>query len=488
MFFKLLIVSIVCSLSSFAQTSFLSIPNDLKTRSKSPSDAFTVVDKENKTFAIFLDDDKTLNGYLYSEDLEPKGKFASDGLPKIYTEIIGQTLKDGQMRLFLKNSNNKNFGSVLFDFERKATIETEFGFKLKSEVYLQSHSYKDKFYILTVTKRSSILNIYTFDHDGKFSKKEFDFNDKFFGDKRNEQADLSKLLTERNQFKTEGSVVKIEESNPNNISITSSSCKIYDRGSSFILTIDEGMLFTYIFEFNVPELTVNLKTVEKEQLLIEGILATSNSYLFEDKIFQISGLNDTLVFTVKNVETKEQFKKLTLSKDEEITFKNTPIIQEGTSMGAGGRREMEKTSKFLRKITNEDIGVAVIKIKNGYQITMGGNEELQPSSSGPMMMGGGFGVGMPIGTVSAFTMSYNPVFFAYNSYKFNKSTRIECLFDDSFEHVEGIIPQNVFDKIKVYTLRNPKGKAENVFRMNNDFVYGSYNPKEDTYELIKFSE
>ncbi|SRX72465.1 hypothetical protein [Aequorivita antarctica] len=488
MFLRIIFFSTFCIFSTVAQTSFLTIPNDLKTRNKSPKDAFAVVDDENNTFAIFLDDDKTLNGYLYSEDLKPIGKFASNGLPKIYTEIIGQTLKNGQIRLFLKNANNRNFGSVLFDFEREATIETEYGFKLNDEIFLQSHSFKDKFYILTVTRRSSILNIYTFDHDGKFGKKEFDFSDKFFGDMRNDRTRLDQLLTERSQFKTEGTVVKIEESNPNNIAITSNVCKVYDRGETFILTIDEGMLYTYIFEFVVPNLTVSLKAIEKEQLPLKGILASSNSYLYEDKIFQISGLNDTLVFTVKNIETKEELKRIELSKDEEITFKNSPIIQEGTSISSDGRRELEKTAQFLRKITSEDIGVAVIKSKSGYQVTMGGNKEIQQTGGGAPMMMGGFGGGMPIGTAGAFTVSYNPVFYAFNSYKHNKSTRIECVFNDSFEHVDGIVPVNVFDKIRTYTLRNPNGKAENVFKMNDFFIYGKYNSKEDTYELFKFSE
>jgi len=488
MFFKIQFLSIFCVFSTFAQTPFLSIPNDLSTRSKSPNDAFTVVDAENNRFTVFLDDGKTLNGYMYSENLEPLGKFTSKGLSNFYNEIIGQTLKNGQIKLFLKNQNNKNFGSVLFDFDRKASIETEYGFKLKDEVYLQSHSYKDKFYIITVTKRSSILNVYTFNHDGKFGKKEFDFSNTFFGDRMNKQVNLFQLLTEPKNYATEGSVVKIAESNPNNIAIASNMCKIYDRGSTFILTIDEGQLFTYVFEFGMPDLTVNLKMIEKEQLPFKGIIASSNSYLFEDKIFQISALSDTLVFTIKNIETKEELKKIHLSKNEEITFKNGSIIQEGTSMGSDNQRELERTSQFLRKITSGDIGVAVLKINKGYQITMGGNKEISPSGGGGFMMVPTYAGGATNSMNGSFVYSYNPTFYAFSSYKFNKSTRIECLFSETFQHVTGVLPQNVFDKIRAYTLQNPKAKAENVFIMNDFFVYGKYNSKEDSYELIKFSE
>ncbi|QQX77552.1 MULTISPECIES: hypothetical protein [Aequorivita] len=482
---KLIVFSFLISANVFSQEPLLSIKNDLKTRRKAPNEAFAVVDEENKTFAIFLDDDKTLNGYLYSQNLEPLGKFASNGLPKLYTEIIGNTLENGQIRLFLKNQNNRNFGSILFDFDRNASVETEYNFKLDHEIYLQSHSNKNKFYILTVSRRSSQLNVYVFDHGGKFNKKSFDFNDRFFGDRKNNRVKLDEFLTEREQFVTQGAVVKIEETNPNDISITSNSCKIYDRNEKFILTIDGGMLYTYIFEFTVPDLSVNLKAVEKEQFSSDGFTPASNSYLYEDKIYQISGLKDTLVFTVKNIDTKEEIKKISLSKNEEITFKNSPIIQEGTSFFSEEFRELDKTSQFLRKISSEDIGVAVISTNNGYQITMGGNKEITNNYGGPMMSGFGGVIPNVPGTTS---FSFNPVFYSFNSYKHNKSIRIECLFDINFVHHGGRVPQNIFDKIKIYTLRHPKARAENLFKMNDYFVYGKYNEETDAYELFKFSE
>ncbi|HBC05165.1 MAG TPA: hypothetical protein DC015_13465 [Aequorivita sp.] len=95
---------------------------------------------------------------------------------------------------------------------------------------------------------------------------------------------------------------------------------------------------------------------------------------------------------------------------------------------------------------------------------------------------------MTIATVGAFTFSFNPVFYSFYSYKFNKSTRIECLFDENFEHIPGATPHNVFDTIEAFTLKNPKAKAETIFKIQNSFIYGKYNDEADTYELFKFIE
>lgn len=484
----ILFLLIFWNLSAVAQTTLLKIPNDLSKKGYSVENAYAVVDDENDTFATFLINENSINAYLYSQNFEPISKFASKNLPEGYDEIIGKTIKDGQIRLFFKEYYNKKFGAVLFDFERGQSLQTEFGFKLSDEIYLHSHSYQDKFYILTVNKRSSILNVYTFHHTGKFEKKSFDFTENEFVNRKNKPKTLFHLLTEQGggNFRAETSISKIQESNPNSIEITSNLSKFYDRESSFILTIDDGSLFTYLFEFKVSELSVELRKIENIKEIGDEEFTTNNSYLFEDKIFQIGGNKTIMILTVKDLETQKELKRLALSKDEEISFKNGPILQEGTSFLPEGKRELERTSQFLRKITSENIGVAVIATKNGYQITMGGNKKMNPVNSGPMGMGG-FGGGAPMGNSGAVA-PFNPVFFAYDSYKANKSTRIECLFDTDFQHIEGDIPQNVFDKIRDYTAQNPNAKAENIFRIKDFFVYGNYNPIGNTYGLFKFSE
>ena len=486
MFLRILLISIFYVISVNGQTPFLEIPNDLTIKNYSVDNAFTVVDNENKTFSNFLVNERAINAYLYSQDLKPISKFASPGLPEGYDEIIGKTIKNGQRSLYFKEYYNKKFGAVTFDFERGQSLQTEFGFKLNDEIYLQSHSYKDNFYILTVNKRSSILNVYTFEHSGKFQKKSFDFSENEFVNRNNKSKTLFHLLTEQNgeRYRAETSAVKIQDSNPNSIEITSNLSKFYDRGSSFILTIDDGSLFTYLFEFSVPDLSGKLRAIENLNKIGDEEFNTNNSYLFQDKIFQIGGNKKIMVLTVKDLETGKELKRLTVSNNEEITFKNSPIIQEGNAFLPGSKRELDNTSQFLRKISSENIGVAVFPTKNGYQITIGGN--IRNVYSGPMVTSG-FGGGAPTGN-NISPPTYNPVYFAFDSYKNNKSTRIECLFDTDLNHINGDVTENVFDRIRNYTIQNKNVKAENIFKMKDSIIYGIYNGIGNTYSLFKFSE
>lgn len=491
--FRIVIPLLICAISSFAQTPFLEIPNDLSKKNYSVENAYVVVNDENKTFSTFMVNEHSINAYLYSQKLGPISKFASKGLPEGYNEIIGKTVKNGQVRLYFKEYYNKKFGAVLFDFDRGQSIETEFGFKLDDEIYLQSHSYQDRLYIITVSKKSSILNIYTFQHDGKFEKKSFDFTENIFVNGKNEPTTLYKLLYDK--FNGVTSVVKIEESNPNSIQITSNLSKIYDRGNSFILSIDKENLYTYLLEFNVPELEVKIAAIEKLNGIGDEKFNTTNSYLYKDKIFQIGGNSKIMVLTVKELGTEKELKRLVFSKDEEIPFKNSPIIQEYTTNQSIKTEELETTALLLQIFNNGNSGVAVNPTNNGYQITMGGNEIIKKGggSFGPMMMGGP-GNGMTINSTSSgmvVTSGFNPTFYSFGGYPYgeaNRTKRIECLFNDDFDYIEGEIPQNVFNRLRKHTSNLPKAKAETVFKMNGFFVYGRYFTIENVYKFFKFSE
>src|SRR5690606_40152917 len=69
-----------------------------------------------------------------------------------------------------------------------------------------------------------------------------------------------------------------------------------------------------------------------------------------------------------------------LKRDASISFKNTPIIQEGaTAVPFVNRRELEESSKYLRKITSGDLGITVLKQDNHFYITLGGYKEVNNS-------------------------------------------------------------------------------------------------------------
>ena len=283
-------------------------------------------------------------------------------------------------------------------------------------------------------------------------------------------------------------MTKIDEHTPNSIEATSDASKLYTRDASFLISLDKNKRATYLIEISVPNLTAQFTEVKKPALTEETIYAKSNSFVYDDKLFQIVGSNAEMKFSVKALPNLTILKDITLLKEDDISFKNTPIIQEGGVYKKDRVREMEKTSKFLRKISADKIGIAVKPTNEGYQITMGGTKKLNAGGGAPMMMPG-FGAAVPVGAIGgAVSISFNPIFYAYNSYTTTKSTRIESLFDANFQHVAGEIQDNAFDKIQQYADDQRNAKVETVLRYKNGYLYGNYKNKAQVYELTYFTD
>lgn len=196
-------------------------------------------------------------------------------------------------------------------------------------------------------------------------------------------------------------------------------------------------------------------------------------------------------FTIKDFSSKELLKEIVLKKEDSITFKNTPIVQESPSAFSGKRiRKMEQTSKFLRKISAGDIGISAYKKNNQYRITLGSKKEI--ARGGAMMPMGGFG-GIPLGGFGPLSVGFNPTFFAYGGYSSTKTTRIDCLFDNKFEHVPGDVPDNIFDKIKAFedTFEDnyfEKLELRNLFWHGDKLYFGYISTKDRNYHLVEFTE
>ena len=481
---NLLLLSLVFLSSSivYSQDIFISINDDLKTNTKKPEQSFLVVNKQDNSVAVFIDDNKTVNAYLYDELKRPIGKLTTEGLPNKYNAVIGHTINGKSIRLFLNSSNGKKFGSILFDFESGRTLVTEHDFKLKKEIFLETFSREDHLYAFTVSKVDNSIMVYDFDHNGNTSSSQ-KFMTSLFKDKMRRPRNLYGALNISAGLKTVP-ISKIEEGNPASLEMTSKLTKIYVKEDGVSITLDQNRDVTSEIVLNYPDFEPEVKTYQKPDVQTSALIPKTNSYILKDKIYHISSTSERMVFAITDRNTGDQVKTYTVAKDDDISFKNTPIIQEGGMYDS--YRTLEKTSKFLRKISASRNGVAVIPSKDSYNITLGGITETQGGGGGPMMMPGFGGVGGGIGGPFAVA-SFNPTFFAYSSYKHTKSTRIEGMFDIDYNHITGDIDLNVFDRIKEFS-DELKPIAENVINYKNKVLYGTYYKKTKKFVLYTFEK
>jgi len=301
---------------------------------------------------------------------------------------------------------------------------------------------------------------------------------------------------------------------------TSKPTKLYIEKDKFIFSFDGNRYYTHLFFIDANTLDVTEKKIGKPNIETTGIIK-HNSFVMDGNIFLLSTTSKEFKFSIKNIETTNSLKEIHLFKKDSILFKNGSVYYEGIDFfGSKREHETEKTSKFLRKITSSKVGVSIYKQNGFHKISIGGIKEVKSSGGGMMMAMPGMAMpGVSIGGGVSVGLSFNPTYMAYNSYSNTKSTYIDCLFDENFQHQKMQIPDNAFDKIKNFeeeitdrtknteskpkTTNNRKPRSNNVdhfsainlkniFKINNKYYLGflakSETQNHRTYNLYEFKD
>lgn len=463
-----------------AQTEITHFKNDLKTSYSFVKNIIPTVNKDTNELVIFIMDPKKVYTYKLNENFKVVDKITSENKKRKYKTILGSTLNKDDCMLFLSNSDQEKFAYVNLSFQDQTTIFQEFSLH-KGDNFVQSFSYKNRFYMLAINKNSKDILLYEFNSKNKkIERNKIDEKNNF-------------LLTKNDQVKRIADVInkygrriqKFEKDTPNSIESVSSLIKMYLKNNEIIVSFDENLKGTQVITINIDKKTITKKTFMNPLSKIKSFRKKSNSFIYDDIITLISGDANIFKMHILKYSSGELIQEYAISKDEEISFKNTPIIQTGGEYAKF--REFEKTSKFLRKISAGNMGVSIIKNNDDYQFTIGGYvTRNSPGGAIPMMGMGAFG-GIPLGSVSNVTFYFNPTMFAYNSFNTTKSTKIECLFNKHLEHIEKEERlETIFDKIKKHKVSNIS--HETLFKYKNFFIQGYYSKLNKSYYLIKFTQ
>lgn len=205
---------------------------------------------------------------------------------------------------------------------------------------------------------------------------------------------------------------------------------------------------------------------------------TSNSFFIDNKLYQIKSSPDLFYFTVKDLENNT-IKKYSATANALIEFKNSEIYQEGGDFG--GKRILESSSQFIRKINNLNSGLSCYHIGQNTLITFGGVSAVQQSTG--QVTFGQFGL---VGALVAVAV-FNPTMNSFNSYSNRKVVKIEGLFDNEGNHINGELQPLAFDKIRTFFDKNNDVSSQTLFKMDAYYL-GYYDNKTKEYIIRKFTD
>lgn len=457
-------------MNTYGQETILSFDNDLKTSSSNIKDVIPVVNSETGEIAFFIADAKNVYGYKINSDFRVVEKLSTEEKSRKYKVLIGSSASNNDIyRVFLTTKKQDKFASAGFSFKDGKASLKEFSIGA-NETFIQTVVSRNEFYLISGSKIKNQLFIYSFNDAGNPKRNSIDISALRFINSKGRNINLLNLLIQGDNLN------KFDENTPNSIELTSKQRKMYVRDHSILITFDHHKKYTQILELDLNTLTANSFQFKKPKLGEKS--KRTNSYLNGNNLFTLATTKDEFTVEILDFETGNLLKKYTAKENDSITFKNSGIIQKGGIYDA--HRDLVKTKRFLRRIAKGNTGLSARKVNNKYHLTIGGY--IVQKSPGGMMMP--FGA-IPIGSIGAATIFFNPTQIAFNSFSNNKTTTIESLLDANFNHIKGEIEENAFDKMLDFKSDN---KGGTVFKYKDFYIKTKYSSFSKRFTFKKFTD
>lgn len=456
-------------ISGHAQKEVLAMKID-KTSSLKNKEGFNFLNTETKDLMLILLDKKTIVANLFNKDFELKSTLTFDS-PK-NDNVLGYKIVDNTYQILFSNNSKKRFSIVNINFDSKRASTEDFKFDFGDEKYLGSVHYNNKLYLLSANR----ANDFTI---REFIDKEFSTLKKIAIDSKKSNEKLLNFPKGQNSIRP--NLTKIDNRVPNAIEQTASYNKLYQKNNLLYLsTEDEEGLQTVLYKIDLTNLSLEQASFEYPKGNI-GDFTNYNSFILDDHLFQLGSSKDEMKVSIKNFDN-EVLNEFYIESDKPIDFINSPIFQEGGGfLSFKDRRELEETSKYLKKVSEDRIGIAGYKDENLYHFTIGGFRE--GVGGGMIMSGGGYTVSG--GVAPSVNFTYNPTFYAFSNYSTTNSTFFNTHLDADFNYVSLEGSENIFDKLKAFKKNIKFDTAEDVFIHRGKVYLSSYDSWDKTFKIIE---
>ena len=464
-------------------------------------EGYTIFNAKNGDLVIVMIEKKRGYASLLDKNFKEKSTLDFDILASKYGNVLGYDIDGETYKILFSNKSKGKFAILTIDFNSKGVIKNEldFDFDDYDEKYLEAVQYNNQLFLFSATKSNAFI-IRELTGNGFNELKSFQIENlkqsflKIAGlkplstDQVPNEPRKQKLLKREDLFSSlKSNVTKIDNRVPHSIEQTASNNKLYQKDNLVYLTIEDDENLQTVFY------KIDLEVLNMEKALYDypkgkvGDFKKYNSIILEDKIFQLGSSNNEMKIVIKNFEG-ETFKVFYIEVNQPISFKNSPIIQDGeTFVPFVNHREMEETSKYLRKVSSGNIGLTGYKDGDLYNFSIGGFIELKGGAGGMMMNGGGvYNGGVSTGGVPVMNYyTYNPIYNSFYSYNATKSTFFNTHFDSDFNYVTKEESDNIFDRIKEFKKGIQYESAEDVFIHEGKVYFSYYNLKEKILKIIE---
>ncbi|MBL8209044.1 MAG: hypothetical protein JNM09_32905, partial [Blastocatellia bacterium] len=156
------------------------------------------VDKQKDEAYLLVGNNKIVKCTHYDSNFEIKDSMTVARPEKEFESIAGVNKNDEFMSVFWINEDHNQLYQQHVDFKtRTASFAKKHSFDFATQKVIQTFSSNNCFYLLTITTNSNVLNLYTFDSNGKESVNKIDLGTNSFFNSDSESTTLFEVLKEK---------------------------------------------------------------------------------------------------------------------------------------------------------------------------------------------------------------------------------------------------------------------------------------------------
>lgn len=405
--------------------------------------------------------------------------------------VISGVVSDGQVH-FLMAKNNLEDSLLVFNYtiKQNAVLQTIIASPIPNNKQLVSIcDLQGAICFVEVDKKKAILRVYKLSLNNSFLMSQFDFSDLVDKEYKGE-----KLYTKINELSSMMHLKMAIISDPNLVPVDVLTChkKIYFQKDLITLTI-ESREKTDIFFINTITNEHFYKQVNHKSEVCanhDPQYTSYNTFLFNKNFYSINACKDALEINVIDIDNNKILNRLIVRGKDEITFKNTPVIEEAYVMKefdnpeyletVTSEKKIEKSKKVLKKMAyGWSLIIPRIDSLERTELTIGGFMPETFKSGVPI----GF---MPapynglVGIVGLLTSSLLwsmllPVEMSGNNW--DNTIHFKSLLDSkSFEHINGAVSLSPENYKTIYkNAHKLEGTPEIMFQLASKYYYAYVN-------------
>lgn len=424
----------------FAQTIVNTYLIDLNKKIES-TQIITALNQSSKEVFVCIAVDKSIKILKYNSAFFLSDEFDAPRKNSENRSLVGYSFSEnGNPTLYWFSDEQKNFIVVEYFLKTKTFKELKFNFSYPNLTILQQYQNENSFNLLAIDNTNPTLVHYSF-KGGNAEQKLFDFSEFTFRDSKTLPVSFQQIL-----FENPMELLDKEDYNP--LYKVASKTKMYLEKDHVILTFDQLLRNTQLFDIDLNSSEITEKKFN--QPLASESLKSTNSFYQNRKLYQIGVNKDEFLFRIKNIDSDEILKDISISKEDTVSFKNTAFLSQ---INDNKPRELKNTVKFLRLLSNSNVGLSVFNTKKKYFITIGGFQFFESEESG---------------------------FYTRNIY-------FESMWDEDYNFNKESFPPFAVDKI--YSFMNfYKGVVfENIMTLDQDKILAYYDFQKKEYVMRKFT-